>query len=123
MLVAAVNKVRMDLITDDYNVILKTDLSYLHELFPGPYTADRIMRIAEDQHLNVILADLVLKIFEIDLKARSVADQIRYNKIPATALYGSANRSVERLEDQKAVIFPGKSKYGIRYTEDNAGKL
>ena len=57
----------MDLIADhDYSMLL-ADISQLFQFFPCPYTADRIVRTAQEEQSNPLFNDLPFKIFKINL--------------------------------------------------------
>ena len=57
----------MYLITYNRNAMLDTDITHLRKLLCRPYTADRIMRTAQQEQHNMIINDLFLKIIKIDV--------------------------------------------------------
>jgi hypothetical protein len=56
----------MNLVTDDKNIVLDTDVAHSLEFFPGPYTAARIVGVTKQEELAFLY--FLLKIVKINLE-------------------------------------------------------
>ena len=98
------DKIRMDLITHDRNPIFQANVSKPCQLLRGPDSSDRIMRIAEEKQLNLILFYLTFKILKINMIFMILAEhQCIADDSSSVVLNHLRKRIVNRRLDQHSV--------------------
>ena len=58
-------KVLVNLIAHNRNMMFYQNISHRGKLFFRPHTSNRIMRIAKQEQLNIVIYDLTFKILQI----------------------------------------------------------
>ena len=66
MLKSGIYKIIVNFITDYDHMMAQADLSQLLQFLSGPYSAHRVMRVAQNKQFYMFLLKLPLKIFKIN---------------------------------------------------------
>ena len=105
MLIWCVNDIAVDFITDDKSIILLADLIHLSQFFFCPYSANRVVRIAQDKYFYIVIYDLLFKIFKINGVFSIFIMQLVIYKNSSVIFDHFAEWIVNRLLDQKRIAF------------------
>ena len=104
-MISLINKITVDLIHDHDNIVFFADVSSLAQFFFCPYSANRVVRIAQDKYFYIVIYDLLFKIFKINGVFSIFIMQLVIYKNSSVIFDHFAEWIVNRLLDQKRIAF------------------
>ena len=120
MLEARAHEVVMDLIGDDEHVVLQADGGERRELLEREDAPCGVVRVAEQEELDVVLDDGLLELYEIDLVMAVFEQQRAVHELAVVVADDGAERVVDGLLDEDGVAGGREGLDGHREREDDA---
>ena len=113
----------MDFIRDYEDTVPEADISDPFQFFPGPHTAYRIVRTAEEIQSDIVADDFLFQILKIDVITAAVKCQRTVDQPASETVDQIAERVVDRTVQQDAVPFFREGPDRCGKSEDDAGGL
>ena len=111
---AGKNNIRMNFIRYDKHIMLQTEFGHAGQFFPGKTFADRIVRIAQQEHRGALFAEQFFQIGKVDfIAAVCLVNQIVAQDMPAVVGDDFMKRVIRRHLDDDIVARFGKGPHGV----------
>ena len=112
------DKVVVDFVCNQIQVVFEAEVCNAFQLFAGPYTTDRVVRAAQHEGFGV-WSHAFFHVLKVDGVVTVVVDQRTFNQLSAAGGGSSAEWTVNRGEDHDLFARFGDSLYAQGQCNDN----